>query len=97
MSNRNQPRYNRCDWCGRDAHKLAVRSHDGTVTGICAQCWEGRLGRGSGLAARVTPDKIIYDRRTRKQPIFLGMSGKYGDADRQPLFADYADLHADEA
>lgn len=43
MTNRNpnQPRHNRCDACGRRAHKVVVRRLDlNLVLGLCPTCWE---------------------------------------------------------
>jgi hypothetical protein len=42
MRNANRPRFNRCDSCGRNAHKVVVRTKaTGVVHGVCPSCWEG--------------------------------------------------------
>lgn len=81
MTNRNpnRPRFTACDFCGRNAHKLAVRvdqpggSLRGTVLGVCPQCWHGAPGKGLGVAAKFTAAQVVFDNRTRKLPVFIGV------------------------
>ena len=86
MTNRNRPEYDRCDWCGRGKHAVAVRMTTGKVMGICPLCWHGKINHGAGLAVRFQPEQIVYDRRARKQPIFLGFTGSPGDPERAPQY-----------
>lgn len=86
MRNANRPRYDRCDYCGRGKHQIAVRVATGEVLGICPLCWHGKINHGTGVAVRFADDQIVYDRRTRKLPIFLGFSGKHGDPERAPQY-----------
>lgn len=59
-----RPRYNRCDNCGRNAHKVAVRTPRG-VHGYCPSCFaekvERKVGSGYGFPADAA---VIYDRRS---------------------------------
>lgn len=62
------PRYNRCDSCGRNAHKVAIRHPKGHVEGLCPSCFADDLSpqpwRPSREAEWVEKGyKVIYDRR----------------------------------
>jgi hypothetical protein len=60
----NRPKFNRCDWCGRNAHKVAVRKPDGRVLGFCPSCYAS----DGPVSTHYGPDSdavVIYDRRAR--------------------------------
>lgn len=59
-----RPEYNRCDACGRNAHKVAVRNADGHVYGYCPACWTGGKYPRSAIRDHL-PDgaMVVYDRR----------------------------------
>lgn len=66
MSNRlprtaRAPKYARCDYCGRNAHKVAVQTTRG-VQGYCPSCYTGFEQRGHAAA----PENVLYDRRAKK-------------------------------
>lgn len=52
------PKYNRCDTCGRNAHKVALRNKNREVLGYCPSCFEWALER-YGLDGHT----LVYDRR----------------------------------
>jgi hypothetical protein len=67
------PRYKLCHYCGRRVHQVAVRLADGTVLGCCPTCWTGKPGYGIAVAVRFFPEQVLYDHRSRKAPLFLGV------------------------
>ena len=73
----NRPKYNRCDSCGRNAHKVAVRivrafPNPTVVEGYCPSCWNAdyrfsvrdRL-ESSVASGRTLRYEVIYDLRRR--------------------------------
>lgn len=68
----NRPKHNRCDECGRNAHKVAIRRADGIVRGLCPSCLAGpAFGPGADEFANreeqlLSTGTVVYDRRKRK-------------------------------
>lgn len=66
--NPNRPLYARCDYCGRNPHKVAVRFPRGTsrdihpTRGYCPSCYAENVARRDGWPQSVG-GVIIYDRR----------------------------------
>lgn len=73
MTTTNRPTYNRCDYCGRNPHKVAVRiprpaNRPAVVHGVCPSCFDSiavveRLGSAPGF---IDGTELLYDHRVRK-------------------------------
>lgn len=73
--NPRRPKHNRCDFCGRNAHKVAVRFNSTLpgqhpTRGFCPSCWQDdspyspRQKYADTIAAGEA--SIVYDLRKRK-------------------------------
>jgi hypothetical protein len=80
-ASRTTPRYNRCDYCGRNAHKVALRWPDGTVEGVCPSCYDGK----TEFSAKTQGATVLYDRRSRK-PSLLAVLPEASTAERDPVW-----------
>jgi hypothetical protein len=59
-----RPKFNRCDFCGRNPHKVAVRLAAGIVRGYCPSCWATVTGGfGNVPPMDMTKVTVIYDNR----------------------------------